>query len=32
MSVSERYVEVAGGRCRILEKGDGPPVAVLAGI
>lgn len=30
-SVQERHVTVAGGRCRLLEKGDGPIVGVIGG-
>lgn len=32
MSATERLVEVAGGRCRLLEKGEGAAIAVLAGM
>jgi pimeloyl-ACP methyl ester carboxylesterase len=30
-AVSERFVQVAGGRCRLLEKGEGEVVGVIAG-
>lgn len=32
MVVSERFVDVAGGRCRVLEKGAGDPIAILPGL
>jgi pimeloyl-ACP methyl ester carboxylesterase len=32
VEVSERFVDVAGGRCRLLEKGAGDPIAVLPGL
>jgi pimeloyl-ACP methyl ester carboxylesterase len=31
-SHNERFVEIAGGKCRIWEKGDGAPIGVIAGL